>query len=146
MKTTDENYHYDELAGFSPVEMKSKARASCREIWLSMYKNHLSFSCEAQKTLFARKYLRFLFSPDQKKLLVLSSPDSGSGAVFLIKSAAANGLSCVGLRDLLERELRYDLSVVRIRIPGEVCRSKPNGIIFDLSRAVTSKPQRKDAK
>ncbi|MBQ9402139.1 MAG: hypothetical protein IJU38_07180 [Clostridia bacterium] len=146
MKTTDENYRYDELAGFSPVELKSKARASCREIWLSMYKSQLSFSQEAQKTLFARKHIRFLFNPEQRKLLALSSPYAGSDALFLVKSAAANGLSCVGLRDLLERELRYDLSVVRIRIPGEVCRSKPNGIIFDLSRAVTQKPQRKDAK
>lgn len=146
MKTTDDNYHYDEMDGFMPVDLKHKSRASSRDIWMSVFGTGLSFSQETRKTLFVRKYIRFLYNSEQRKLLVMSSPNDSRDSIFLVKSAPINGLHNASLRELLERELKYDLSVVRVRIPGEQSRSKPNAFIFDLNKAITSKPPHRKEK
>ena len=41
-----------------------------------------------------------------------------------------------------ERECRFDTSLVRIRIPWTVCRSKRNAIVFDLKQASSVKVRR----
>lgn len=146
MMTTDDNYRYDEMEGFEPVDLKQRSRASSRDIWMTMFGSGLSFSLETRKTLFARKYIRVLYNSEKKKLMVMSSPSDGKDSIFLVRSAAINGLHNASLRALLERELRYDLSVVRVRIPGEPCRSKQNAFIFDLNRAITTKPPQKKEK
>ena len=146
MMTDDPKYRYDEMDGFEPVELNHKFRASSQELWMSMYNAHVSFTKEARRILFTRKYIRFLYNQEKKLLMVVSVPDLGKDTMMIVKSADSNGMSCKPLRDLLEKELKYDLSVVRIKIPGKKSSARPNAIIFDLNKAIASKPVKREKK
>lgn len=71
--------------------------------------------------------------------MILSSPDSGTDALRL-PATKKRAITCAGLRALLEKECRFDLNTVRIQVPGTVCRTKRNAIIFDLNNITTRKP------
>lgn len=146
MMTDDPKYRFDEMDGFESVEVNTKVRVSYREIWMTVIRTHIVFTKEAQKTLFQRKFIRILYNKEKKQLMALSSPDAGKDTISVCPSAAKNGFSNFCLKELIEKELRYDLSMVKVSIPGRKSRSNPNGIIFDLTKAITSKPRRKEQK
>ena len=81
MKTVDAKYSYDELEGFEPVDLKRQALQG--EIWLSMWDRNLSFSKEARKIIFGKKYILIAFNREAKKLLVTASSNGGPNAVCL---------------------------------------------------------------
>lgn len=60
MKKIDENYSYDELEGFEPIN--PRVQASKSEYWLSMFKNVATFSAVTRETLFVRPYIRFAYN------------------------------------------------------------------------------------
>lgn len=146
MMTDDPKYRYDEMDGFEPVELNTSTHAPSNEIWLSMIKSHIGITKEAQKTLFQRKYVRMLYNKEKNLLLAVSVPDAGKDTLKVCSSAHTNGVNSLELRKLLEQELRYDLSIVRIKIPGKKSSARPNAIIFDLNKAIASKPVKREKK
>ena len=139
MKRVDENYSYDELEGFAPVELNRKAHKD--EIWLSARNTRLGLSYAARKILLTKSYLRIAYNSERKQLLLAacSGPDKG---VIALPATASHALQCAALAHLLSEECRYDLSIVQIHVFGEVCRSRKGAIIFDLNTVVSKKPER----
>lgn len=144
--TDDPKYRYDEMDGFEPLNLNTETKASSNEIWISVIRSHIEITKEAQKTLFQRKYVRILYNKEKKLLLAVSVPDAGKDTLKVCSSATTNGINSMELRKLLEQELRYDLSVVRIKIPGKKSSARPNAIIFDLNKAIASKPIKREKK
>lgn len=141
MKIVDSNYSYDEFEGFTPLDLSMRVSARGR-IELSAFDGHVGISREGRDVLFVRKYLRFAYNAEKKQLLIASVPDEGKDTIRVPKMARYN-ISCAEICRLLEQECRYDLSMVRLRIPGTVSRTKKNAVIFDLAQATTAKPTRK---
>ena len=131
MKTIDANYSYNELEGFSPIVVTKMS--SRFDIWLSVSKNWTRISAEARKVLLQRDFISFFFNPERKQLLLISCPEPSKSTIRITKSSS-HGLHCAALRDLLEKELRIDLTNHTIRIPGTIARSKKNAVIFELSQ------------
>ena len=141
MKIVDENYSYDEFEGFTPLDLSMRVCARAR-IELSVFEGKIGFNREARDVLFGRKFIRFAFNSEKRQLLIASVPDEGKDTIRVPKMARYN-ISCAEICELLEKECRYDLSVVRIRIPGTVSRTKKNAVIFDLTQVKSVKPTRK---
>ena len=138
MKRVDENYSYDELEGFAPLELNQKARKD--EIWLSAHKNRLGLSSAARKILLAKSHLLIAYNSERKLLLLAACSQQDKGVIPLPATAFHN-LHCAALTYLLEQECKYDLSLVQIHVFGEVCRSRKGAIIFDLNTVVSKKPK-----
>ena len=141
MKIVDENYSYDEFEGFTPLDLSMRVCARAR-IELSVFEGKIGFNREARDVLFGRKFIRFAFNSEKRQLLIASVPDEGKDTIRVPKMARSN-ISCAEICKLLEKECRYDLSVVRIRIPGTMSRTKKNTVIFDLTQVKSVKPTRK---
>ncbi len=137
MKTVDKSYSYDELEGFEAVDL-AKRRLPSTDIWMSASDSKVRFSSAARSVLFSRPFIRILYNKGTRQLLMISSPDEDRSTIRSSKSAY-NGITANGLRTLLERELKYDLSVVTVRIKGAAARTRANAIIFDLASTETRK-------
>ena len=138
MTRVDESYSYDELDGFEQVNVRCKQMF--RGCWLSMRDQTLSLSGDAKRAL-GKEYLRIAINREKRLLLIEGAGPEFADAVFYPERNKA-GVSCSGLAKLLERECRYDLSVVRIRIPGNPAKSRKNAVVFDLNKAQTEKIQK----
>lgn len=144
MKIVDENYSFDEFEGFTPLDLSMRVSARGR-IELSAFDGHVGISREGRDVLFVRKYLRFAYNAEKKQLLIASVPDEGKDTIRVPKMARYN-ISCAEICRFLEKECRYDLNTVRIRIPGTVSRTKKNTVIFDLTQVKSVKPTRRGAR
>lgn len=141
MKIVDEKYSYDEFEGFTPLDLSMRVCARGR-IELSVFEGKIGFNREARDVLFARKFIRFAYNAEKRQLLAVSVPDEGKDTIRITSTAKAY-ISCAEICRLLEQECRYDLSMVRLRIPGTMSRTKKNAVIFGLAQATTAKPTRK---
>lgn len=144
MKIVDENYAYDELDGFKSVELPR--RISSDDLWISASLNHISLSRAAKAILFETGYLQFAWNDETKQLLVAAAPGASQNAVRLPKSVHDTGFACRQIRELLERETKRDLSVVRVRLYGTKVKSRRAAIIFDLSSMSAAKIRREPRK
>lgn len=144
MKTVDEKYSYDEFEGFTPVNLKS--RICVRDVpELSAFEGRLMFNVAARKILFERKYIRIAYNAETRQMLITSVTNEGTDTIR-ITASAGNQICCKPICDLLEKESRFDLHYVRLKIPGTVSRTKKNVVIFDLTAATTVKPLRRKQK
>lgn len=143
MKRVDENYSYDELEGFEGLNFTR--RAVCTdEIWMTVSSTGMIWMTKkAKDILFTRKYIRLAYKPEKKLLLLCSEPNDGPDSIKLQKSSR-NMIQHKQLSQFIGQECRYDLSIVNVRIPGTVCHSKRNAIIFDLNRATSVKPRKRE--
>ena len=141
MKIVDENYSFDEFEGFAPMDFSTRICLRGR-IELSVFEGKIGFNREARDVLFARKFIRFAYNAEKRQLLAVSVPNEGKDTIRITSTAKAY-ISCAEICRLLEQECRYDLSMVRMRIPGTQSRTKKNAVIFDLTQATTAKPTRK---
>lgn len=144
MKIVDENYSYDEFEGFTPLDLSMRVSARGR-IELSVFEGKIGFNREARDVLFARKFIRFAYNAEKKQLLIASVPDEGKDTIRIPKTARYI-ISCAEICRFLEKECRFDLNTVRIRIPGTVSRTKKNTVIFDLTQVKSVKPTRRGAR
>lgn len=143
MKRVDENYSYDELEGFAPLELNQKARKD--DIWISAHKNTLGLSSAARKILLVKTHLRIAYNRERKQLLLQAASDTDKGVIPLPPTASHN-LHCAALTKLLEKECRYDLSIVRIHVYGEVSHTRKGAVIFNLNTVVSKKTGEKEKK
>ena len=136
-KSIDENYSFDELEGFKPLNIEQVQRSKA-DVGLTISSKVLRPTAEAKKVIFARDHIHFFFNPETRQLLLVSAAGSAKNAIP-VPNPKALAFHCQFLRDLLSKECRIDLTDHLIYIPGSVARSKKNAVIFDLSRAESRK-------
>ena len=131
----DGNYKYDVMEGFEPLNMSRRMTSS--DIGFSMGGNHLLFSSAAREILYQRKYVQIFVNRSTKDLMMVSAAEPSKNAIKLPESGKKTGICCSHLRKLIEEICRYDLDMVKMQIPGRAVKSKPNAVIFELTKAET---------
>ncbi len=124
----------EEMSGFEPIPIQE--RRSPLGIWMVVQERTMFFSKSARGIIFGKgEYFRAAYDAGTRRLLL----EAASGTEKYAVRASDTAISCAMLKKLLEKECRYDLSVVRIRIPGIPAKSRKNAVIFDLTKIQTEK-------
>lgn len=135
MKRVDENYSYDELEGFEPVEMRGTT-ARPELIQLRLQQRTFILTETAIKALGKPEYVRCMINRDRKLLLVEASDPRDNNAVKMVKTSSISKsklrFESSRLAGVIEELTNRAASAVNMNFDGAAARSRQNALIFDL--------------
>lgn len=136
MKRVDENYSYDELEGFEPVEMRGTISRP-ELIQLKLQQRTFILTDTAVKALGRPDYVRCMINRDRKLLLVEASDVQDKNAVKMVKNSSASKkkmkFESSRLARVIEELTNRAASAVNMNFDGSAARSRKNALIFDLA-------------